>query len=75
MTEFPETPSFRPPEAASRNALLTVSEVARLLGVPISWVYQHSRHRGPNQIPHFKVGKYLRFSEQAVLKWLENHGF
>ena len=34
--------------------------------------------RGATQIPHFKLGKYLRFSEQAVLKWLEsleNKGF
>jgi predicted DNA-binding transcriptional regulator AlpA len=46
--------------------------------VPVSWIYERSRRRGAAQIPHFKLGKYLRFSEQAVLKWLEsleNNGF
>jgi excisionase family DNA binding protein len=75
MTEFPETPSSRPRETASYNTLLTVSEVARLLKVPVSWVYERSRRRGADQIPHLKIGKYLRFSEQAILKWLENKGF
>ena len=75
MTEFPETPSSRPPETASRETVLNVSEVARLLKVPVSWVYEHSHRHGADQIPCFKIGKYLRFSEQAILKWLENKGF
>ena len=78
MTPFPETPSFREPEPVYRERLLTVAEVAELLKVPVSWVYERSRRRGAAQIPHFKLGKYLRFSEQAVLKWLEslvNKGF
>ena len=52
--------------------LLTVSEVAPTLKVPVSWVYERTRCSGGEQIPHFKLGKYLRFHWSAVQKWLEN---
>lgn len=42
----------------SLEKLLTVDEVAALLKVPKSWVYERTR-RGT--IPHLKLGKYLRF--------------
>ncbi len=54
-----------------RNELLTVSELATRLKVPVSWVYDRARRRSFDRIPHFKLGKYLRFSEQEVLAWLE----
>ena len=43
------------------EALLTVEEVARRLRVPKSWVYEHTRPSSNPQIPHLKLGKYLRF--------------
>ena len=52
--------------------LLTVAEVASNLRVPVSWVYERTRRSGTDQIPHFKLGKYLRFHWSAVQKWLEN---
>jgi excisionase family DNA binding protein len=55
---------------ALHTDLLTVAEVAGLLKVPVSWVYEHTRRRGLDRIPHFKLGKYLRFSEREVLDWL-----
>ena len=51
--------------------LLTVGEVARLLKVPPSWVYERTRRRGIDRLPHFKIGKYLRFSEGEIVAWLE----
>jgi excisionase family DNA binding protein len=51
--------------------LLTVSEVGALLKVPVSWVYERTRRRGVERIPHFKLGKYLRFREPEVLNWLD----
>jgi excisionase family DNA binding protein len=51
--------------------LLTVGEVARLLKVPPSWVYERTRRRGVDRLPHFKLGKYLRFSAREVVDWLE----
>lgn len=65
------TPSEQPIDCASRDGLLTASEVAHLLKVPVSWVYDRTRRRGFDRMPHFKLGKYLRFSEQEVLDWLQ----
>jgi len=56
---------------ARRAALLTVEEVAELLRVPVSWVYDRTRSRGVNRIPGFRLGKYWRFQESEVLAWLE----
>lgn len=52
--------------------LMTVSEIARTLHVPVSWVYERTRRRGAERIPHIKLGKYLRFEIGAVRKWLNS---
>ena len=65
------TAAQRSPKAAFDDDLLTVSDVARLLKVPISWVYERTRRRGLDRLPHFKLGKYLRFSERDIFTWLE----
>jgi len=41
--------------------LLTIDEVAALLKVPKSWIYQHVRKSGPDRLPHVKLSKYMRF--------------
>ncbi len=51
--------------------LLTVKEVASLLKVPISWVYERCRAGAPNPLPHLKLGKYLRFSKADLLAYME----
>ena len=55
----------------SEISLLTVYEVAERLQVPVSWVYQRTRRHGPEQLPHFKIGKYLRFEEHALLDFIQ----
>jgi len=52
-------------------ALLTVEEVAELLQVPQSWVYERTRCRSGNRIPGFRLGKYWRFRQADVLAWLD----
>jgi excisionase family DNA binding protein len=64
ITKFASVP-------AARGALLTVEEVAELLKVPVSWVYERTRLRGINRLPGFRLGKYWRFSEADVFDWLE----
>ena len=54
-----------------RRRLLSVEEVAELLQVPVSWVYDRTRSRGVNRIPGFRLGKYWRFDESEVVAWLE----
>jgi len=51
--------------------LMTVAEAAQVLNVPISWVYDRTRKRGKERIPHIKLGKYLRFEIAAVRAWLD----
>ena len=65
------TPSHQSLDCASHDGLLTASEVAHLLKVPVSWVYDRTRRRGFGRMPHYKVGKYVRFSKQEVFDWLQ----
>ena len=65
MTAEPAT------RVADSRALLTVEEVAELLRVPPSWVYERTRKRGVDRIPGFRLGKYWRFREADVLAWLD----
>jgi excisionase family DNA binding protein len=58
-----------PPSVSDR--LLDVKETAALLNVPESWIYQHVRARAGEKLPHFKLGKYIRFSAKALMHWLE----
>jgi excisionase family DNA binding protein len=74
QAQSPEPPAKCDPDLrdpADRDQILTVSEIATLLRVPVSWVYERARRRSFDRIPHFKLGKYLRFSEKEVLDWLE----
>lgn len=59
------------PETDCCEKLLTVADVAELLRVPVSWVYERTRRRGAEGLPHLKLGKYLRFSQPEVLDWLK----
>jgi len=48
--------------------LIGVEEMAKKLDVPVSWLYARTR---TNEIPHLKVGKYVRFDESEVWEWLK----
>ena len=61
MNHAPSTPDH----------LLDVKAAAELLSVPESWIYQHVRARAEEKLPHFKLGKYIRFSAKALTQWLE----
>lgn len=52
------------------HELMDVTETARLLRVPVSWVYERTRRRGKDRLPHIKLGKYLRFEIESVREWL-----
>jgi excisionase family DNA binding protein len=52
------------------DELLTIDELAAILKVPRSWIYLHTRRRTKTNIPHVKIGKYLRFSEADVRRFL-----
>ena len=48
-------------------SLITAAQVAKLLGVPKSWVYEQSR-RGA--IPTVTLGRYRRYRPDAIDSWL-----
>lgn len=50
------------------GTLLTAEQVANLLGVPTSWVYEQSR-RG--LIPTVTLGRYRRYRSEAIDEWIE----
>jgi len=54
--------------AGKRERLATADEIAEMLSVPVSWVYQRTAN---NTIPHIKVGRYVRFKSEEVFAWLE----
>ncbi len=56
-------------QPAEPFVLVTVQEMAAILKVPPSWLYQRTR-LGPKAIPHFRAGKYIRFSPEEVLAFL-----
>jgi len=59
-------------EKIDDTRLLSVQEVARLLQVPVSWVYEHTRPRCATPLPHVKLGKYLRFLPADIRNYLED---
>jgi excisionase family DNA binding protein len=70
------TPDARVSEGAEvpdLGELLTVDEVAALLKVSRSWVYEHTRSRGgirAERLPFIKIGKYTRFDPRSVNEFL-----
>lgn len=52
------------------DELSGVKDIAVFLSVPVSWVYERTRRRGNERIPHFKLGKYLRFSRTEIIDWV-----
>ena len=53
-------------QAAQKRSLLTPEEVAHYFQVNRQWVYERT---SKNEIPHLKVGKYLRFERQEIDRW------
>jgi excisionase family DNA binding protein len=49
------------------NRLLTAEEIAETLGVSTGWLYGEVRL---GRIPHVKLGRKVRFREEAIAAWL-----
>ena len=60
-------------DTSELHELLTVEDVAALLKVSRSWVYEHTRSRGAartERLPYIKIGKYKRFDPRSVREFL-----
>ena len=51
--------------------LVTVKELAQILRVKPSWIYEQTRL---NAIPFIRIGKYVRFYPDQVLRFFEEKG-
>ncbi len=71
MNEVSSNTPREPGRLISTEALLTVRDVAEILKVPVSWVYERTRKRSVDRIPAFRLGKYWRFREADVLAWVQ----
>jgi len=73
-TATPLSPLPRSPrDDGELHELLTVEDVAALLKVSPSWVYEHTRSRGTaraERLPYIKIGKYKRFDPRSVREFL-----
>lgn len=50
---------------------MNINEVAEFLKVPRTWIYKHTMKGCKNKIPHYKLGKYLRFVPREVSEWVQ----
>lgn len=54
----------------NQKELLTIDEMAEILGVHKNWLYQRTK-LGTSAIPHVRLGKFVRFQKDKVLDFLE----
>jgi predicted DNA-binding transcriptional regulator AlpA len=63
-------------KSPEQNDILNVDEVSALLGKSKGQVYQwvsDSSHE-LNNFPFLKAGKSLRFSQKAIIEWMQGNG-
>ncbi len=49
--------------------LIGIKEMAKKLDVHPSWLYQRTRK---NEVPCYRLGKYVKFSESEVMRWVKD---
>lgn len=50
--------------------MLNPEQVSELLQVKLSTIYQWTHQE---YIPHYKVGRFVRFNESEILRWLSRN--
>jgi len=63
--------TYNPATVIDPADILTPDELAARLKTSRGWVFEMTRRRQRNPIPHYKVGKYLRFHWPDVCAWME----
>ncbi len=58
-------------EIQQTDELLTVEDVAALLKVKKSWVYDRIDPKHGGRLPHVRLGRYVRFERSAVLEFIQ----
>jgi excisionase family DNA binding protein len=55
-------------ESETGDIIFDVESLAQYLRVKEQWIYEKVHN---NEIPHYKVGKYLRFRKSTIDDWLK----
>ena len=55
-------------QGSGNDTIFNLKELSEYLNVPDSWIY---RQTCDHNIPHYKLGGYLRFKKIEIDKWLE----
>ena len=58
-------------EVLHPNDIITPEELCKRLKVGRTWVYEKLRSKRGAPLPHFRCGRYLRFSWAQVSAWLQ----
>jgi len=55
---------------------ITVQDLAELLSIKESWIYDRTSRKGPETIPHVKFGRQVRFDVESeeFQAWIKSHG-
>lgn len=61
-----QAPAAPTAENGGEDRLLDAQQAAALLGVKVSWIYDHSAEFSPVRLP----GRLLRFSESKLRRWM-----
>jgi excisionase family DNA binding protein len=57
------------------NTFLTVQQLAELLNLKVSWIYDRTRCTGSELIPHVRFGRQIRFhiESEDFQSWINAH--
>jgi excisionase family DNA binding protein len=50
------------------KSLVNIHQMASILGLPVSWLY---RRTCEGKMPHYKLGKYVRFDPDEVMSFVK----
>jgi excisionase family DNA binding protein len=53
-------------ETTDLGQLLSAREVAELLNVKVSWIYQETR---AGRLPYVPLGRYRRYRRESIVRW------
>ena len=62
-----------PQKVTNSRRLVAVHELAMVLGVKDSWIYDRTR-QGQEAIPFIRLGAYVRFDTDEVISFFKTHG-
>ncbi len=60
----------KPMPAPVPGGLLDARQLAQRLGCSVKFIYERTTKHCPAPMPHYKVGKFVRFKPEQVEQWL-----